>query len=285
MGNVVAAFATSHVLFPDNGVESQAEKVVEGFRQIGRQVRSAEPDVVVVVSSEHGPTLPPRGPQPPFVVGTGDTFTTFGDMDVPKVKVSAAPDFAKGFVGFAAENDFDLASLDIFRADHGTSIPLLMAFPELDVPVVPIILNTMVPEATSSPRRCYRLGQVLARYIESRNERVAVIGCGGLSHWPGRPEMGRINEEFDQHFLELLCSGQTTQAAEWSNAYIEEHAGNGGLEIRNWILTSAAAGDAGGTILYYEPIPQWSTGMSAIALVTRNHESIHEDVSAASTVH
>ncbi|MGQ4597944.1 DODA-type extradiol aromatic ring-opening family dioxygenase [Nocardia sp. R6R-6] len=266
MGTLVAAFATSHVMFPSNGVESQARAVVDGFREIGRRIRAAKPDIVVLVSSEHGPTLPPHGPQPPFVVCTGETFTTFGDMDVPKVVVAAAPEFAKGFVRYASDHEFDIAALDIFRADHGTSIPLLMALPDIDVPVVPIIIGTMVAEATASPRRCHRLGQVLANYIASRGERVAVIGCGGLSHWVGGPEMGRINQEFDNHFLELLCNGQAKSAAEWSNEFIEENAGNGGLEIRNWIFTSAVAGDAGGTVLYYEPIPQWSTGMSAIAL-------------------
>ncbi|WP_133147270.1 protocatechuate 3,4-dioxygenase [Mycolicibacterium novocastrense] len=268
MGKLVAALNTSHVLFPSNGVESRAAVVVNGYREIGRRVRAAEPDLVVLVSSEHGPTLPPHGPQPPFVVGTGQTFNTFGDMDVPKVTVPAAPEFAKGFVRYAADNGFDLASLDTFSADHGTSIPVLMAFPDLDVPVVPIIINTMVPEATASPRRCFTLGQVMARYIASRSERVAVIGCGGLSHWPGRPEMGQINEEFDQRFLDLLSGGQATQTADWSNTFIEENAGNGGLEIRNWIFTTGVAGDAGGETIYYEPIPQWGTGMSAIALTT-----------------
>lgn len=268
VGAVIAAFETSHVMFPSMGVELQADAVVEGFREIGRLVHTAQPDLAVLVSSEHGPTLLPHGPQPPFVVGTADSFTTFGDMDIPKVTVPADSGFAKGFVRYAGENDFDVATLDNFRADHGTAIPALMAFPDLDVPIVPVIINAMVPDATPSPRRCYKLGQVLAKYIGTRSERVAVIGCGGLSHWPGRPEMGRINEAFDQEFLELLSRGEGKRTADWSNEFIEENAGNGGLEIRNWIFTSAAAGDAGGKSLYYEPIRRWSTGMSAFVFET-----------------
>ena len=265
MEGIVAGFATSHVLFPSTGVEEQARRVVDGFREIGRRIRAAGADVVVLVSSEHGPTLPPLGPQPPFAVGTGSNFRTFGEMDIPKVTVPGQPDFARAFVRHAAGAGFDLAPLEVFRADHGTAIPTLMMLPELDLPVVPVIVNALVPEATATAARCHRLGQVLAGYAATRPERVAVVGCGGLSHWPGTPEMGRINEEFDRHFLNLVAGGKGAEAAGWSTEFILEHAGNGGLEIRNWILVSGAVGDRNGETLYYEPIAPWVTGMGALA--------------------
>src|SRR5262249_27015858 len=88
---------------------------------------------------------------------------------------------------------------------------------------------------------------------------------GGLSHWPGTPQMGRINEEFDQEFLALLSAGDGYYAAAWSNEYILEHAGNGGLEIRNWIFAAAAIGDRVGESVYYEAVTPWATAMSAFA--------------------
>ncbi|MGQ4600599.1 DODA-type extradiol aromatic ring-opening family dioxygenase [Nocardia sp. R6R-6] len=263
MGEIACGFATSHVMFPKAGVEEQAQRVADGFAEIGRQVKASGADLVVLVSSEHGPTLLPSGPQPPFAIGTGETFRTFGDMDVPRVTLPAHSDFARGFVRYAATAGFDIAPLTGFRADHGTAIPALMIFPEKDVAIVPLIVSSTVPEATATAARCYLLGQALAAYIESRSEKVAVIGCGGLSHWPGMPQMGRINEEFDHVFLDLLSRGNGAQAAEWSTEYILENAGNGGLEIRNWILASAAVGDKGGKPLYYEPMYQWVTGMAA----------------------
>lgn len=262
---IVGGYATSHVLFPSQGVEAQAQRVVQGFREIARRIRAVDADVVMLVSSEHGPTLPPLGPQPPFAVGTGATFRTFGEMDIPKVTIPGQAEFAAGFVRHAAGEGFDLAPVEVFRADHGTAIPALMMFPERDVPVVPLIVNALVPEATATPARCHRLGQVLAGFAATRPERVAVVGCGGLSHWPGRPEMGRINEDFDRQFLELLAAGKGSEAAGWSTDFILEHAGNGGLEIRNWILVSGAVGDCSGETLYYEPIRPWVTGMGAFA--------------------
>ncbi|QSR24163.1 hypothetical protein CFH99_00810 [Nocardioides aromaticivorans] len=263
MGAIVGGYATSHTMFPSTGVESQAAAVVAGFEEIGDRVRESGADIVVLVSSEHGPTLPPSGPQPPFVVGTGETIRTFGEMGIPKTSFSGHPDFARGFVRHAAAAGFDLAMIERFQADHGTAIPVLKMFPKLDVPIVPVIVNSLVAEATATAARCHQLGQVLADYAGSRAERVAVIGCGGLSHWPGTPEMGRINEDFDREFLALLESGGGAHAASWTTDYILENAGNGGLEIRNWILVSGAVGDQPGRSLYYEPIPQWVTGMGA----------------------
>ncbi|QSR29108.1 hypothetical protein CFI00_01050 [Nocardioides sp. S5] len=263
MGAIVGGYATSHTMFPSVGVESQAATVVAGFEEIGSRIREAGADVVLLVSSEHGPTLPPSGPQPAFVVGTGESIRTFGEMGVPKTSFSGHPDFARGFVRHASTAGFDLATVERFQADHGTAIPVLKMFPDLDIPIVPMIVNSLVEEATATAARCHQLGKVLADYAASRPERVAVVGCGGLSHWPGTPDMGRINEEFDRDFLTLLENGGGGEAATWSTDYIREHAGNGGLEIRNWILVSGAVGDRPGRSLYYEPIPQWVTGMGA----------------------
>lgn len=265
MGKVVGAFATSHTMFPSTGVEQQAQKVVDGFRELGRRVYDLNPDLVIFVSSEHGPTLLPSGPQPPFTVPVVDSFQTFGEMDIPRVEIPSNAEFAKNFLCYSTTRGFDIASMNTIRADHGLAIPILMMFPSNDVPVMPLIIGTQSQCSTATAARCYLLGRLLAGYVATREERVVVVGCGGLSHWPGTAQMGRINEPFDQEFLALLSAGDGGYAAAWSNDYIVEHAGNGGLEIRNWIFAAAAIGDAGGASLYYEPIKPWATGMSAFA--------------------
>ncbi|WP_025737499.1 hypothetical protein [Mycobacterium genavense] len=265
MGKVVGAFATSHTMFPSTGVEHQAQQVVDGFRELGRRVYDLDPDLVVVVSSEHGPTLLPSGPQPLFTVPVVDSFQTFGEMDIPRVDIRSNAEFATNFLCYAATRGFDIASMSTIRADHGLAIPILMMFLANDIRVVPLIIGTQSPSATATAARCYLLGRLLAGYVATREERVVVVGCGGLSHWPGTTQMGRINEQFDREFLALLSAGDGGYAATWSNDYIIEQAGNGGLEIRNWIFAAAAIGDAGGAALYYEPIKPWATGMSAFA--------------------
>ncbi|ODQ84202.1 hypothetical protein BHQ17_27935 [Mycolicibacterium holsaticum] len=255
-------------MFPSQGVEDQARKVVDGFAELGRRIRALGPDLVVVVSSEHGPTLLPSGPQPPFTVPVVDSFSTFGEMNIPKVQISSDANFAGGFVSYAGAEGFDIATMSSFRADHGLAIPILMMLSLDDVVVMPLVIGTQSMHALAAPSRCYRLGQVLSDYVRTRAERIVVVGCGGLSHWPGTPQMGRINEQFDAEFLALLAAGDGGYAASWTNDYILEHAGNGGLEIRNWIFAAATLGDPGGETLYYEPITPWSTGMSAFAFTS-----------------
>ena len=53
MGRIVGAFATSHVLMSPEGIEAQAERVFAGMKEIGRRLRAARPDVVVVITSDH----------------------------------------------------------------------------------------------------------------------------------------------------------------------------------------------------------------------------------------
>jgi len=45
MGQIVGAFATSHVLGAPDGVEDQSEVVFQGMRQIGMRLRAARPVV------------------------------------------------------------------------------------------------------------------------------------------------------------------------------------------------------------------------------------------------
>ncbi|QLL07875.1 protocatechuate 3,4-dioxygenase [Mycobacterium vicinigordonae] len=252
-------------------MNSQAHVVLEGFAQLRRSIRALKPDLVILVSSEHGPTLPPSGPQPPFAIAVTDSFWTYGEMHIPRREVPSNRDFAGEFIRYAGGEGFDIASIGNFRADHGIAIPALMMLPELDVAVVPLIVGTQSSYSRAAPTRCYQLGRVLARYAASRDQRVIIVGCGGLSHWPGSSQMGRINLDFDREFLALMSAGDAGYAASWSNDHIVEHAGNGGLEIRNWLVAAAAVGDPGGEILYYEPIRPWVTGMGAFAFTSPAH--------------
>lgn len=57
--------------------------------------------------------------------------------------------------------------------DHGAWMPLLLMYPQADIPVVQISLPGVNPDA------CLRLGQAIA---ELRNEGILVIGSGGTVH-------------------------------------------------------------------------------------------------------
>ena len=100
-------------------------------------------------------------------------------------------------------------------------VPLHLLATEL--PVIPIIVNCLA--GLPAPlHRCHALGVALRRTVERWPERVAVLGTGGLSHWPAMPESGRIGIDFDQRFLEAFLGGRI----ETFLRYSREQAGGGG---------------------------------------------------------
>jgi 2,3-dihydroxyphenylpropionate 1,2-dioxygenase len=82
-------------------------------------------------------------------------------------------------------------------------------------------------------------------------------------------EAFRVNGDFDHAFLDLIGRGGIGDAvAERGDAMLAE-AGNGGQEIRTWIVMTSALTNAPGTVLAYEDVPEWLTGMAV---------TIHEPV-------
>ena len=116
------------------------------------------------------------------------------------------------------------------------------------------------------------LGQLLGEYVaalEPASLRVALVGAGGLSHRIGYETMG-VDERFDRDFLADFESGELGRWREMCVEEIEAVAGNGGVEIMNWMMVAAAFPGARAITVYYEAMPSWLTGMGGAVL--RAHE-------------
>jgi protocatechuate 4,5-dioxygenase beta chain/2'-aminobiphenyl-2,3-diol 1,2-dioxygenase large subunit len=254
-------------------VEAQAARVVDGMLNVGRHLRAAKPDVLVIVTSDHLFNVR-LGTPSRFLVGTGASFTPFGEMDVPRETYLGHPSFAHAFVDFAAARGVSIDRIDPLNPDHGTAVPLLFANPDRDIPVVPLLVNYTC-ETVPEPEECWQFGLTLADFIASVRpaaERVALLGAGGLSHWVGYPE-SNVNEAFDREFLAAVERGELKPWRARSAASIEREAGNGGLEIMSWLAALAAAPGARARIAYYEPMLAWMTGMGGALLQLNNTAS------------
>jgi protocatechuate 4,5-dioxygenase beta chain/2'-aminobiphenyl-2,3-diol 1,2-dioxygenase large subunit len=266
MGQIVGAFAMSHQLGSPDGVEEQSDRVFQGMREIGRRIRALAPDVLVVVSSDHLNNFS-LGEPAPFAVGTAETFHPLGDMGLPRDPVPGAPEFAAGLLAFAQARRVAISAAEGIQPDHGVMIPLGIVDPARSIPAVPLYVNTVFyPEP--SPAHSRELGEVLRAYIEQLpgKLRVVLLGAGGLSHWVGMPDEGRINEPWDRAFLAEVLNGDLVAMAARDNGETLEVAGNGGLEINAWIVVVAAAGAASGERVFYEAMPSWATGMGGVEL-------------------
>ena len=267
MARVVSAYATSHILFSPRGVERQAHNVAAGMQELGKRAAAARPDVALIIVSDHMFNVN-LSVQPPFLVGVADQYTGFGDMGIPARPFPGHRSFAEGLVRYAAARGFDLAKAEELRPDHGITLPLLFIKPWGAVPAVPLYVNINM-EPVPSSARCHALAEAIRDYIRDErppNERVAVVGSGGLSHWLRIPNMGHVSPEFDEEIIGLMTAGRGARIAQLSTADILRRGGNGGLEVLNWMMAAVAAGEPTGERVYYEPIPQWQTGMGGVSL-------------------
>jgi hypothetical protein len=288
MGRLVGAYATSHTAMiirkfqPDNEVHAA---VHGAFAQVRAEVDRLAPDVLVVIGSEH---LNSFGYDsfPQICVGIGETATGWGDGGVPSAELSLAGAFAAQLLADGVAAGFDLAFSANPRIDHAFMAPLTLIRPEMDIPVVPVFQNANT-EPLPPLWRCAQLGELLRDVIARRPaaERVLVLGTGGLSHWVGTPEMGRINSAFDERFLRDVRAGDLVSILAMETADILAEAGNGAPEIRNWVTAMAAASTRKngrapqpgwvpgpgaewapptppGVVLAYESVPDWATGIA-----------------------
>lgn len=266
MARIVAAAAASHApsigTIRDPSVSPEWRRVFDGFGTVREAFAKARPDVLVVVANDHLDSFF-LSAMPAFAIGAAPEYPPadegYGRPESPPIL--GREDLGTFLVEQAYEAGFDPLIARELAVDHGVNIVYPLVRPERDLPIVPIIQNTAAPPLPTA-RRCWQLGRFLAGAIARwpGEERVALIGTGGLAHQLGGRNMGWIAEDFDRRMLDLLTAGPREDLAALTNAEIDA-AGNGTNEIRNWITVAAAVGDAPGRVVAYEKILVTGTGI------------------------
>jgi aromatic ring-opening dioxygenase catalytic subunit (LigB family) len=269
--SLVGAFAASHAPGitgrPGLPPPAESEPVFRAYAALRMRLEAARPDVLVVVSPEHWANFF-LDHMPAFCIGLADEFWGPTDEEfvkIPRRRVAGDARLARALAAGIAE-EVDLSSSQELAFDHGVMVPLHLLGTAL--PVIPIIVNCLA--GLPAPlHRCHALGAALRRTVDRWPERVAVLGTGGLSHWPAMPESGRIGLDFDRRFLDAFVGGRIDTFLRYSREALEAEGGPGGHEIRTWIAVAAAAGDARGSLFAYQPVPAWSTGCAVAVLEPR----------------
>jgi hypothetical protein len=266
VAELVAALAASHAPLltaaPETAEPDQRERVYGALAALRAEVEAGRPDVLVVCSNEHFTNFFLDN-VPAFCIGLGTRHVGPAEswLRVPRGPVPGHADLGRWLVEQAFAAGFDPAWSEELTLDHGIMTVLHFLDPDRRLPVVPIILNCAV--APMPPLdRCHGFGGALRRAIEAwpAAARVALVGTGGLSHWVGRPGMGRINVEFDRWFLDCLAAGRTAEVTRLTDDEVER-AGNGAHEIRAWLAVAGAVPGRAARVLAYEPVAAWVTGM------------------------
>ncbi|MBM3356288.1 MAG: extradiol ring-cleavage dioxygenase [Betaproteobacteria bacterium] len=249
---------------------AQREVFFSAYAELRARLERARLDALVVVSSEHFTNFFFDN-APAFCIGLAEAYDGPSEdesfLRIAKTTVPGAADLAR-HLARAASAEIDLAHSQELLLDHGIMVPLHLLVPQMRLPIVPIIVNCLMPPLPPLAR-CYDLGCALRRAMDAREERIGLLAAGGLSHWPGTPESGRLNLEFDRGFLHDFLANNRQRLIRHSDEEISTSAGPGGHEIRAWIVASGATEGLIGEALCFEPIPAYAvTGcVATIAVV------------------
>lgn len=230
---------------------------------LGENLRSADVDVLVIVSSDHKETFTDEM-LAPFTVYWGDTVQhepfTQEQLDAMApglaiAEVANVPDesttrrchgeLALHLIRGTQAGGFDTAASERLPAgkfdDHG--IPHGWGFilqqvlgGESEIPFVPVFVNTFWEPNPPSARRCYDFGVALGEAIDNfpADIKVGVVASGGLSHFV-------IDEDLDRTVLEALQKGDSGAMV----AIPDDVLRAGTSEIRNWIVVAGAMAGSG----------------------------------------
>jgi protocatechuate 4,5-dioxygenase, beta chain len=206
----------------------------------------ARPDVCIVVYNDHASAFSLEV-IPTFALGLADEFPPadegYGPRPVPVVQ--GHPELAWHLAESLIIDEFDLTLVNEMPVDHGLTVPLSVMFGQPAAwpsRVVPLCVN-VVQYPPPTGHRCYRLGQAIRRAVDAfeGDERVVVLGTGGMSHQLQGARAGFINVDFDTRFLDGLVADPEAIAGIPHIEYLRE-AGSEGIELVMWLVMRGALG-------------------------------------------
>ena len=265
MGRIVYGAAMSHVLSPDyygKNVGPHGRTMVEALmdvvRAMGRTMLDARPDALVVIADDHLNVFS-FDAIPAFCVRIGQSvekMTQEGAIEFDRaleglpVRYALHEDFANAVLEQGIEAGIDFAASWSAPLDHAFLSPVSVLCGERPVPpLAPIWVNCFVkPQPTA--RRCFDVGQHLARVVARGPWNVAVVATGGLSHFPelSLARIGTSDVEFDRRIVRALEAGEHDELRALTMKELHE---TGSHELLNWMVLVGAVSPARARVRFF----------------------------------
>ena len=230
------------------------------FYRMGQALEATKPDAIILVGAEHFGNFFMNN-MPAYAMGMADAYE--GPIEDPvwlgiaRTKIPGNAELS-GRIIRQVMQDVDLAFAEEWKFDHGLIVPLHFLTPKFDKTIIPVNINCQGPPLTPL-KRAWAFGEALRKACDQVPERMAIVGTGGISHWPATPDSGKINEAWDREFTERWCRNDQAALLSYTDEETYRDAGQGGFEIRTFISVAAAA-KGQGEIRFYAPIPIFSVG-------------------------
>jgi 2,3-dihydroxyphenylpropionate 1,2-dioxygenase len=231
------------------------------------RMEAARPDVLIVIAAEHFANFFMDN-MPAYCMGMADHYQ--GPIEdeawlaIKRQRVPGNADLSKRLIE-AILPRIDLAYAEEWKFDHGIMVPLHFMTPRYDLPVIPVNINCQGPPLTPLTR-AWEFGRALRAACDAQPERIALIGTGGISHWPATPNSGVINESWDRDFLDRFINNRREDLLAYSDEETFRDAGQGGFEIRTFIAVAGATEGATGELMFYAPIPIFAVGCTVASM-------------------
>jgi protocatechuate 4,5-dioxygenase beta chain len=251
MARIIGGLTTSHVPSIGGAIargETQTaywKPFFDAFKPVHSWLEREKPDVVVVIYNDHGLNFF-LDKMPTFAIGAAHKYDNadegWGIPVLPSFEGDAA--LSWHIINSLVANEFDVTTCQEMLVDHAFTLPLKLMYPDAGstwpVRTIPITINS-VQHPLPTAKRCWKLGQAIGRALETwpTNEKILVMGTGGLSHQLDGTRAGFINKKFD-----LLCLDKIVDDPEaltkYTNRQIIEQAGSQGVELMTWIAMRGA---------------------------------------------
>lgn len=256
------------------GITSRADladpELRDSFYAAYHEMRAAmmaqEPDAVIIIAAEHFANFFMNN-MPCFAMGMADSYS--GPIEdpqwlkIPHQSYRGDADLSRRLIQ-SVQQSVDVAFCEEWQFDHGIMVPLHFLNPDRELAVIPANINCQGPPLTPL-HRAWAFGQALREACDAVPERIALLGTGGISHWPATPDSGTINEAWDREFLDRWARGDKDAMLSYTDEETYREGGQGGFEIRTFIAAAAAAGGPG-HVHYYAPIPIFAVGCTIASL-------------------
>ena len=235
--------------------------------EMRKRLEASRPDALIVIAAEHFANFFMNN-MPAYCIGMGERYS--GPIEdeewlaIKRADVPGNPDLSRRLIE-AVLPTIDVAYAEEWRFDHGIMVPLHFLTPRYDLPVIPVNINCQGPPLTPL-ERAYEFGRALRRACDAQPERIALVGTGGISHWPATPDSGTINEDWDREFLERFLANRRNELTAYTDEETLRDAGQGGFEIRTFIAVAGATEGATGELMFYAPIPVFAVGCTVATM-------------------
>jgi 2,3-dihydroxyphenylpropionate 1,2-dioxygenase len=166
--------------------------VEEAFDAARAFVRDYAPTLVVEFAPDHYNGFF-YDLMPPFCVGYG--AVAVGDYGTAEGPLAVPSDLAGQMAEWIADHDLDITISRRMEVDHGAVQPLEILLGGIGtVPTIPVFVNGVASPFVGM-RRVRRLGEAIGAFLGAlEDERVLVLGSGGLSHDPPVPQWATADE-------------------------------------------------------------------------------------------